>query len=131
MVAPYEKDKPLLEQLASKAFAEAEEGDAEALGSRFAENCTIMLPSGEALSKRGFLAAIANGSLRISAIQQQAVDVRISFDGQQAQITGNLHADAQAFGTPFPAAGLHVELTAEKQQSAWRIADLRIAHEGA
>ena len=127
MVAPYEKDKPLLKELFAKVCAEAAKGDAEALEPRFAEKSAVVLSLGEAFTKREFLAAIANGSLRISAVTQQAVDVRISFDGRRAQITGCVHANTQAFGTSHPAADLHVQLTAEKQHGEWSITDLHIA----
>lgn len=121
MEAPYEKDKPLLRRLCCSALAAAEQGDAELLRAYLADDCTFHLPNGNALSKQEFLAAVANSGMHIAGIAHPAVDVRISFDGSQAQIT--CRTDAEESGTD----ALQLEIAAAKREGSWRATAVHVA----
>lgn len=121
MQAPYEKDKPLLEQRCRDALAAAERGDAESLRAILADDCTFALPSGDTPSMREFLTVLTQRELRIQDTAHAAVDVRISFDGSRAQITCR-----SAAGEEEPeAAAWQLELTAAKQDGVWRVLAVR------
>lgn len=122
MQAPYKKDKPLLEQRSRDALAAAGAGDADSLGTFLADDCLITLSSGQTLSKQEFLAAVASGQVHLPDAARFAIDVRIAFDGSQAQITCRADADAGNSGAP----ARHLELTTAKQDGAWRATAVRI-----
>ncbi|MGI6535716.1 MAG: nuclear transport factor 2 family protein [Eggerthellaceae bacterium] len=124
MQAPYEKDKPLLEQRCRDALAAAAAGDTDSFGTFLADGCSVTLPSGQTLSKQEFLTALADGRGHLPSAARFAIDVRISFDGSQAQITCRADADEDANESEAPA--WHLELTAAKQDGAWRTAAMRI-----